>query len=79
MSIRSWMIYGANGYSAQLIAERARERGLTPILAARNSGKTREIAERLGFDWRAFSLDDPQVIAENLNDIDAVIHCAGPF
>ena len=79
MPIRSWMIYGANGYSAQLIAERARDRGLTPILAGRNPGKTRAIAERLGFDWRAFSLDDPQVIAENLNDIDAVIHCAGPF
>lgn len=73
------MIYGAYGYSGQLIAERALERGLTPILAGRNSDKTRGIAERFGFDWRAFSLDDTQVIAENLSDIDAVIHCAGPF
>ena len=79
MPIRSWMIYGANGYSAELIAEWARERGLTPILAGRNPDKTRAIAERLGFEWRAFPLDDPQVIAENLSDIDAVIHCAGPF
>jgi len=79
MAIRSWMIYGAYGYSAQLIAERARERGLTPILAGRNPDKTRAIAEQLGFDWRAFSLDDPQVIADSLSDIDAVIHCAGPF
>lgn len=73
------MIYGAYGYSAQLIANRARERGLRPILAGRNPGKTRATAEQLGFDWRAFSLDDPQVIAESLSDIDAVIHCAGPF
>jgi short subunit dehydrogenase-like uncharacterized protein len=73
------MIYGAYGYSAQLIAERAREKGLTPILAGRNPGKTRATAERFGFDWRAFSLDDPQAIAESLSDIDVVIHCAGPF
>jgi short subunit dehydrogenase-like uncharacterized protein len=73
------MIYGAYGYSAQLIAELAREKGLTPILAGRDSDKTRGVAERLGFDWRVFSLDDPQVIADNLGDIDAVIHCAGPF
>jgi len=73
------MIYGAYGYSAQLIAERARERGLTPILAGRDSDKTRGVAERLGFEWRDFSLDDPQLIAESLSDIDAVIHCAGPF
>jgi len=73
------MIYGAYGYSGRLIAERARERGLTPILAGRNSDKTRSIAEQLGFDWRAFSLDDTKVIAENFSDIDAVIHCAGPF
>jgi short subunit dehydrogenase-like uncharacterized protein len=79
MTIRSWMIYGAYGYSAQLIAELARERGLTPVLAGRNFDKTRGVAERLGFDWRTFSLDDPQVIADNLGDIDAVIHCAGPF
>ena len=79
MTVRSWMIYGAYGYSGQLIAELARERGLTPILAGRDSDKTRTLAERLGFDWRVFPLDDPQVIVENLSDIDAVIHCAGPF
>ena len=79
MTVRSWMIYGAYGYSGQLVAEKARERGLTPILAGRDSDKIRAIAEQLGFDWRAFSLDDTQVIAEHLRDIDAVIHCAGPF
>ena len=79
MALRSWMIYGAYGYSAHLIAERAREKGLTPILAGRDSDKTRATAERFGFDWRAFPLNDPQVIADNLGDVDAVIHCAGPF
>ena len=79
MSIQSWMIYGAYGYSAVLIAELAGERGLKPVLAGRNPDKTRAIAEARGFEWRAFSLDDPATIAENLEGIGAVVHCAGPF
>lgn len=79
MPINTWMIYGAYGYSAKLIAEHARERGLTPVLAGRNRDKTRAVADKLGFEWRAFALDDPAVIARNLFDIDTIIHCAGPF
>lgn len=77
--MNTWMIYGAYGYSAQLIAEHAKDRGLAPVLAGRNPDRTRAVAEKLGFEWRAFPLDDPGAIAENLRDIDAVIHCAGPF
>ena len=73
------MIYGAYGYSGRLITERAREEGLAPVLAGRNSDKTRAAADELGLEWRAFALDDANVLAENLSDIDAVIHCAGPF
>jgi short subunit dehydrogenase-like uncharacterized protein len=73
------MIYGANGYSAQLIAERAKDRGLAPILAGRNADKTREVAEKLGFEWRDFALDNAEAVAKGLAGIEAVIHCAGPF
>ena len=79
MLIQSWMIYGAYGYSARLIAERAKERGLTPVLAGRNASKTEAVAAELGFEWRSFALDDAEIIAEHLSDIDAVVHCAGPF
>ena len=79
MLIQSWMIYGAYGYSARLIAERAKDRGLTPVLAGRNAGKTEAVAAELGFEWRSFALDDADSIAEHLSDIDAVVHCAGPF
>ena len=79
MPIQTWMIYGAYGYSAQLIAELAKERGLKPVLAGRNADRTRAVANELGFEHRAFALDNPKTIAENLNDIDAVVHCAGPF
>jgi saccharopine dehydrogenase (NAD+, L-lysine-forming) len=70
----AWMIYGANGYTGQLIAELAKERGEAPVLAARAEDKVRPLAERLGLPWRAFPLDRP-----DLRDISLVVHCAGPF
>ena len=33
----NWMIYGANGYSAQLAVEKAVTQGRRPILAGRNA------------------------------------------
>ncbi|UZE97161.1 saccharopine dehydrogenase family protein [Alkalimarinus alittae] len=76
---QSWLIYGAYGYSAQLIAQEAKQRGLTPILAGRNEAKVKAVATRLNFDYRVFDLDNPQTVAEQLADVAMVIHCAGPF
>ena len=70
----AWMIYGANGYTGQLIAEAAKERGEAPVLAGRAADKLRPLAEKLGLPWRAFALDRP-----DLRDIALVLHCAGPF
>ena len=68
------MIYGANGYTGQLIAELARARGEQPVLAGRSPDKVRPLAEKLGLPWRAFALDAPA-----LENITLVLHCAGPF
>jgi short subunit dehydrogenase-like uncharacterized protein len=70
----TWMIYGANGYTGQLVAEHAKERGEVPILAGRDAAKVRPLAEKLGLPWRAFSLDRP-----DLREVSLVLHCAGPF
>jgi short subunit dehydrogenase-like uncharacterized protein len=69
-----WMIYGANGYTGQLVAEAGKARGLSPVLAGRGADGVRGVAERLGLSWRAFSLDKP-----DLAGISLVLHCAGPF
>ena len=69
-----WMIYGASGYTGQLIAELAASRGGKPILSGRAADKVRPLAERLGLSWRAFSLEAP-----DLREVDLVLHCAGPF
>ncbi len=79
MTISQWMIYGAYGYSGRLIAECARERGLSPVVAGRSEPKTRELAAALGVEHRVFALDDASAVRDGLRGVDAVVHCAGPF
>lgn len=75
----NWMIYGANGYTGELVAREAVRKGLSPILAGRNAETVGRLARELGLQSRAFSLDDPQGTAAELFGVKAVLHCAGPF
>lgn len=75
----NWMIYGANGYTGELIAREAKKRGLNPILAGRSPSKLEGLASELGFEQRAFSLDDAAAVQAGLQDVGLVLHCAGPF
>jgi short subunit dehydrogenase-like uncharacterized protein len=74
-----WMIYGANGYTGELIAREARARGLKPVLAGRNAEKLRPLAQELQLDFRVFSLEMAYEVDRGLKDIGLVLHCAGPF
>jgi short subunit dehydrogenase-like uncharacterized protein len=73
------LIYGANGYSAELILERACRDGAHPMLAGRSVDKIRPLAERYGLPMRVFALDNPDAIAHQLQGIRVVLNCAGPF
>ncbi|MEJ7746138.1 MAG: saccharopine dehydrogenase NADP-binding domain-containing protein [Luteimonas sp.] len=73
-----WMIYGANGYTGRLIAQQAKQRGLSPILAGR-SDAVAALAQQLGFAHRRFDLDDRDAVDAGLDGIGLVLHCAGPF
>lgn len=72
--MRPWMIYGANGYTGELIAREAARRGMKPILAGRDRDRVAALAGTLGLDGRVFPLTSP-----DLRGVDAVLHCAGPF
>ncbi len=74
-----WLIYGANGYTGRLIAERAVASGLRPVLAGRTRSSIVPLAERLGCRYRVFSLGDAAELAAGLHGISLVLHCAGPF
>jgi short subunit dehydrogenase-like uncharacterized protein len=70
----TWMIYGAYGYTGELIAREARTRGLTPILAGRDAPRIAALAAALDMPHRAFPLDAPQI-----DGVALVLNCAGPF
>jgi len=72
------LIYGAYGYTGELIARMAAARGARPILAGRKAARLRPLAESLGLPWRAFALDASDIDA-HLAEVDVVLHCAGPF
>lgn len=79
MSMPRWMIYGANGYTASLVARAAARRGLNPVLAGRNAPSVQKLAAELGLEFRVFELGQPSVVIESIRDCRLVLHCAGPF
>jgi len=75
----AFLVYGANGYTAQLIAREAVVRGQRPVLAGRNAEAVEAVASRLGLEHRIFALDDAAATRAGLAGMTAVLHCAGPF
>jgi short subunit dehydrogenase-like uncharacterized protein len=72
--MQNWMIYGANGYTGELIAREAVVRGLRPILAGRRAAAVAALAAELGLPHRVFSTE-----ASDLAKVGLVLNCAGPF
>lgn len=79
MTSNAWLLYGANGYTGELIAREAVLRGLCPILAGRNRESVMSLAASLGLESRIFGLDDARAIEAGLSGCAVVLHCAGPF
>src|SRR5215212_4808316 len=73
------LIYGANGYTGELITRFAVERGLKPTIAGRNENAIREIAEKHRLEYRIFSLAEKEKLDAVLSEVKMVLHCAGPF
>ncbi|RJS92537.1 trans-acting enoyl reductase family protein [Salinisphaera sp. Q1T1-3] len=72
------LIYGAYGYTGELITRAAVAAGLAPVVSGRNASRVGALAHELGLVDRPFDLN-ADTIAGQLSDIDVVIHCAGPF
>jgi len=73
------LIYGASGYTGKLIARRARQQGLKPILAGRNLERVRAVAEPLGLASKGFDLADAAALDAAMKDVAVVLCVAGPF
>jgi len=75
----NFLIYGANGYTGELVTRHAVERGMKPILAGRNAIAVETLAKKHHLEYRVFSLDEMDRLDAALQEVDMVLHCAGPF
>lgn len=79
MQNNRFLLYGANGYTGQLIAKMASAYGLTPILAGRNETALKAMAAELNFPYKVIDLSDKISLEAALQEVDVVLHAAGPF
>src|SRR3954469_3723711 len=79
MSASAWLLYGANGYTGELIAREAVARGMRPTLAGRRRGPIEALAKELDCPSAVFALDDHTALVNALQEKSAALNCAGPF
>lgn len=77
--MNNWLIYGANGYTGELIAREAARRGMRPILAGRHRERIAALANELHLAYRVADLNDQVALDACLHDAALILHCAGPF
>lgn len=73
------LLYGANGYTGELIAKLARQYELNPILAGRREEAIQPLAQKLALPFTIFDLNDENAITRALETVKVVIHAAGQF
>jgi len=79
MQSNSFLLYGANGYTGELIARYSHQYNLQPILAGRRKEVIGPLANKLNLPYKIFDLNDETALQSALREVKAVIHAAGPF
>jgi len=79
MQVNSFLLYGANGYTGELIARYAHQYNLQPILSGRRKDVIAPLANILNLPYRIFDLNNTAALHAALREVKAVIHAAGPF
>ena len=74
-----FLLYGANGYTGELIARHAAQYGLQPILAGRRREALEPLANQLGLPYLVIDLNDTAALTAALRNVKLVVHAAGPF
>lgn len=77
--LMKYLIYGAYGYTGQLIVEEAVSKGHQPVLGGRDREKLEKVAKKYKLESINFGLENPDRIVEVLKDFDLVLHAAGPY
>ena len=78
-----FLLYGATGYTGELIARRTAGLGLRPVLSGRNGLAIGALAAELNLERRIASVDDAKSLDAAINSLPeanrTVLNCAGPF
>ena len=75
----NWVLYGSTGFTGDLIARLAIQRGQPPLLAGRSREKLKRQAQELGLDYVACGLDDSDALQSLVTRGMVVLNCAGPY
>jgi short subunit dehydrogenase-like uncharacterized protein len=70
------LVYGAYGYTGELIVREAVDREVDVVVAGRNGTKTRGLGIELDVESRVFEASEA---GDSLEGIDVILNCAGPF
>jgi short subunit dehydrogenase-like uncharacterized protein len=76
---RRIIIFGATGFTGRQIAQRLAVQGADPVLAGRSEGPLRELAERLGVQWRQADALRRNSVFALLEKGDVLVSTVGPF
>lgn len=79
MDAKTFIIYGAYGYTGELIVDLCSKKGLHPILSGRAEEKLKPLAERYGFRYVVADIDHLEALDEAAAQSVLIINCAGPF
>jgi short subunit dehydrogenase-like uncharacterized protein len=75
----SFLLYGANGYTGELIARYAAEYNLHPTLAGRREEAVQPLATKLNYPYNVFDVNDTTSLLAALKGVKVVVNAAGPF
>ncbi len=73
------VIYGAYGFTGELITENAVKKGWKPLLAGRNEEKLKALALRFGLEYVVFDVNEKEKVVAALQGKKALLNCGGPF
>ncbi|MEY3245410.1 MAG: hypothetical protein RL253_567, partial [Bacteroidota bacterium] len=68
-----FVLYGANGYTGELIARLSYAYGLRPLLAGRNTEAIKNLAKELSLEYITVGLDNPAALDNLLKGQQLVI------
>lgn len=79
MQQNQFLLYGANGYTGELIARFAVRYNLQPVLAGRREEVLIPLSKKLGYPYKVIALNDNEALISALREVKAVVHAAGPY